>query len=616
MLYQDLNQQFENYLVRKTKHAVILTGGWGIGKTHYIETEFKELAKRHQFTAIHISLFGVSSIDQIKDQIFLQLFPFFNNKIIKGSASVLKAVIKTVDVTKLLSPVSVSKGVDALDALGKEASKYKFDLSKIKKMVISFDDLERAHPDKLTANEILGFINSLVEDELKVVIIANESELFNKEKYDEIKEKTINQTIHFKQDFASAFAAIISYEPHHKDYVAFLNKHADLIQTTLTDSDQVNLRTLAYFIGFFGDIFSFVQLKLTIADLEPHKVELLERLMQFSLLCVCEFKKGHITYSNDRDLKDGLNVSMIDYLLDKNKERATTYAEETIKKYYKADNYHFYPSIFNYLTGGDPLKGEALRSEIFAQYHVVSDEISPAYKVLNQLADRRSVELPNAEYKQLTCQLRDFALQGEFNIEQLTSIFYYIVRNGNVLGLNPDRLSGRLINVVKRKKQQHIYNPIITQYLSSAKDSEFSAQLLPLAEAIIKINDEAFEKNNREIARSIERELTTDISGVFNRLFKDNNNAFNQVSLGRVRPSIFFNAFKQASNKEKQIMLYMLYVVYDKKYFAPASMEHIFLIELEKLLQHFLSKPVNKKSNSGELAAGMLRFISEKAAIN
>lgn len=50
--------------------AIMLTGEWGCGKTYFIENELrKELEKTH--VIIRISLFGLSSIESIKNEVQL-----------------------------------------------------------------------------------------------------------------------------------------------------------------------------------------------------------------------------------------------------------------------------------------------------------------------------------------------------------------------------------------------------------------------------------------------------------------------------------------------------------------------------------------------------------------
>ncbi|MFX4959688.1 hypothetical protein ABTC43_19895, partial [Acinetobacter baumannii] len=71
-------------------------------------------------------------------------------------------------------------------------------LIKFEELVICFDDLERISPN-LKIEELIGFINSLVESEnVKVLIIANQGKgALTDEKFKEFQEKVIGNTIEF-----------------------------------------------------------------------------------------------------------------------------------------------------------------------------------------------------------------------------------------------------------------------------------------------------------------------------------------------------------------------------------------------------------------------------------
>src|SRR5690606_38358828 len=101
-----------DYLNRITNYAILLTGAWGSGKTHYIRNTFFKMVEKtptvnsgtkKKYRPILISLFGVKSIDDIKDRIWVALFPLFDNTYVKTSGTLLKAIVKSVDVTKLIS---------------------------------------------------------------------------------------------------------------------------------------------------------------------------------------------------------------------------------------------------------------------------------------------------------------------------------------------------------------------------------------------------------------------------------------------------------------------------------------------------------------------------------
>jgi len=70
------NDQIEivlQYLKIETNYAIIITGNYGVGKTHFfkheLEPKIRELSigrdERKKYVPIHISLFGYKSLDEI-----------------------------------------------------------------------------------------------------------------------------------------------------------------------------------------------------------------------------------------------------------------------------------------------------------------------------------------------------------------------------------------------------------------------------------------------------------------------------------------------------------------------------------------------------------------------
>lgn len=161
----------------KYNYAVLIDGAWGCGKTHFIKNQLCKLiteipisaCKKH-FNPIYISLYGIASIEDVTNKLQTILI---THKL--GSTD-------TETDIKNPMPKLFGIGVNLADTFiksnslllqGKEAiANY---IGDIGNFVYIFDDLERC---ALPINEILGFINSLVEqNNAKVIIVANEKEI-------------------------------------------------------------------------------------------------------------------------------------------------------------------------------------------------------------------------------------------------------------------------------------------------------------------------------------------------------------------------------------------------------------------------------------------------------
>jgi hypothetical protein len=75
------------YLRIETNYAVIIKP-YGIGKTHFyknvLSPRIKDVSlpsdEQKKYTPIHISLFGLKSVEEIQAQIFLELFPILKER--------------------------------------------------------------------------------------------------------------------------------------------------------------------------------------------------------------------------------------------------------------------------------------------------------------------------------------------------------------------------------------------------------------------------------------------------------------------------------------------------------------------------------------------------------
>ena len=74
-------KEFLNYYIGlpNPQYAVLLKGKWGSGKTHFINEYKKELDKNKQ-KYIYVSLYGVTSYDEIETKFLEAIYPRLYNK--------------------------------------------------------------------------------------------------------------------------------------------------------------------------------------------------------------------------------------------------------------------------------------------------------------------------------------------------------------------------------------------------------------------------------------------------------------------------------------------------------------------------------------------------------
>jgi hypothetical protein len=166
--------------MKDTCEVLAFKGAWGVGKTYawkrIIEDENQKVWPE---AYAYVSLFGLESLSDLRIAILSNRYGG-NLKINKLGAA--KAIGESVPWLK-----GLSVGLDALAP------------SLIKDMLICFDDLERLNTEKLSDDQVMGFISNLKETaKCKVVLILNEEKLQDENHaYKRYREKVIDRELLF-----------------------------------------------------------------------------------------------------------------------------------------------------------------------------------------------------------------------------------------------------------------------------------------------------------------------------------------------------------------------------------------------------------------------------------
>ncbi len=271
MTNEKLNEYIKHYFEEdKTKSAIMLTGNWGSGKSHYINTNLLPfLMEDGKSRGIVVSLYGIKDISEISKSIYLEL-----------RTKMLRSNNEAVTAGKLLAK-TVAKGVTSFWGIDLSASenemKKLYESVDLSDKLVVLEDIERSQIDIL---EILGYVNNLVEqDGIKVLLVANEAELLEYEeiasdnttekrewrltkkslRYLKAKEKTISDTITFTGDYFSAIHNIIT-DFKDKHLSLFLEeKYIQEICELLRSCENENLRTFIYACQKTADILSIIE---------------------------------------------------------------------------------------------------------------------------------------------------------------------------------------------------------------------------------------------------------------------------------------------------------------------------------------------------------------------
>ena len=606
-----LERQLNDYLQKQTNYAIMLTASWGAGKTHYLNQKFFPQLSGSDYQGIIVSLFGVTSIDDIKDRIFFALFPVLENKYLKASGSILKLILKSVDISKLWSNGYIKTTIDDVEEAKKSLGEEKFDFVKLEKLLICFDDLERASPTMLEGSQILGFINSLVEDKnIKVIIVANEDKI----DLGEIKEKTIGNTIHFQQNYEEVFEDIINSLQNPTDaYISHLRENKELVYSFLIreNNESINYRTFTYFLSQYAQICHYIQSGFKATDLNDKKKEILNNILRSCLMICIEFKKGKISFRNKHGLDNPVDFMLRKLYGAKGEEKPKLYGETIIDLYFPNGDFTYYDSIYSYLTGGDYFDTEKFYKELCKEYNVENDVISEPSKIFNQLSANRFKELSDAEHIKLLRQLRAFASKGEYAVLEYITVFFFIMRHGNVLNLNPQNLTDKFIRIMRKVQGKHTYTASLHQYYKPSPEGEFYDYSMQLFKVIEEINKNALIREEKKYDKEVEEGLQNNFKALFDKMIRDQRESFTRATLSGIRPLKLYQIFKKADNKKKSDIIMLLRIVYDAQSGNSTMQDFEFLTALEEILKANVSK-VKQKNVSAALFGEFLNEVVSK----
>lgn len=280
------NKELSSYILHyvkndKTRSAVMLTGEWGTGKSHYIKNELIPFLSEHGgYKCILVSLYGLTSVSDISKSIYLETRAKMLSTKSEGAATSKLAV------TTILKGVSSFLGVD-LSASEDTLQELYRSVDLTGRLVI-LEDVERTQIDLL---ELMGYVNNLTEqDGVKVLLVANEGEILRYEpenedigeaenantldlrpksgekvytaealEYLKTKEKTIGDTIIFYGNFEDAIKQIISsFANEYLGIYADDKRAKDLLQI-MEELKNFNLRSFIYACQKTVDIYQELQ---------------------------------------------------------------------------------------------------------------------------------------------------------------------------------------------------------------------------------------------------------------------------------------------------------------------------------------------------------------------
>jgi len=213
MSVEIVKEQINKFLSTATPEVLAIKGGWGVGKTYcwdkYIE-EFKNESALKSYS--YVSLFGISSIDTLKQITFLNTIDITN---IGEKPNIKERSKRWADKIRNFENPLIKKYIGGLGEIFNSVSQLA-----MKETIICFDDLERKSED-LSIKDFMGLVSFFKERmHCKVVLLLNEDagdETFKD--YQKHKEKIVDRQLLFQPAPEECFDTMFETYFEFRDFV-------------------------------------------------------------------------------------------------------------------------------------------------------------------------------------------------------------------------------------------------------------------------------------------------------------------------------------------------------------------------------------------------------------
>lgn len=574
----------ENYIISEfTDRALLLTGGWGAGKTYFWKNSILPIIEKNNLNPIYLSLHGVSTLEQLEAQFLTALLPRKMQKKVYGNA------VNIVSKKLLGSGINeVFKGVK---------------WPELSNALICYDDLER---NKIDLDELWGFINYYIEHvNLKTIIISNEEEV-NKPFYKNKKEKNISRSIQFVVDINDVYDSLISkYESPNQEFHNFLKNQKTSIVHLIEKFKIENLRTVSLYLENLRTVYNH-------AHSDKHSFH---KVVLFCLIVTNEFALGNLSSSDLNDFR-GLNRISTDTVvvnsLRREQEAKKEYNEIVYEKYLSndLDDFIFLPFTFKYIVAG------------LLDIHGISEETDLAppkdipehISVMESLMTYEFRKLPDEEFNEMLPKLLQWTKSGAYPIYSYTRIakgldFY---RESGLLPLTKQELEYNLLEGIQNAFANSDYSPsVFDNILAFSADGDVEQKIRE------KLEELNYNLRSQQLSNQFEEMLELLINNNHDRLVEQMGKSKFDKFLKHGSPKKLVDTLMKCNNEALFSFEQIIEERYNYSNIAEFMIEELeFISETNKLLQAKLSGRNEQQLNTFLLKSIYAKFSDVQSRLD
>lgn len=592
-----------DYLKDKdSDYALMINGAWGSGKTYFIKNTLKakiekvecpiqkDNDKKKTYQQIFVSLYGVASIDEIKERIFYALNPTFkwleiaSNKILSATEAI---------------PAIGSGLKNVLSCNNKEKEKIRNAIGNYVDKVFFFDDLERIDKNKIDIQSVLGYINSLTEhNHYKVIVVANDEVL--KDDYKQFKEKTIRFSYHHCPEMSDIFDNVC--EKYKEKYKDFLKKQKEFILSIISAGNCRNIRTLIFITDVYQKLFEQVD--------GEYSNEINRSLLLPFTITTIEAKNGH-TKEELKDVLQSINSpSFMDFLPNHNQDsnKHTTpkeeYEQEINVKYDRFKSSHviqFYNILFDLIYDGYASQKDLkiIISELRNDYRAKTE--TEEVKLIKQIINW--TQIPDDEFTNVTDNVKSTIVSGnKYCVADLLRIYaaFVQIEAMNIDGFTLSDADSRAFKVAVDNSMKDLpYNSILALQLPIWGEHNADAtKYNELRQYALDINEKNKEKNRLSEKLDVLNMIRNNDIEKFKNFISEINNRFVFME---IKPKEIINSISSTNAGIKQVLLWGLSVFFPESLTNPCENDLNYIEELNTELRNYLNTQTIRKPSLANL---------------